>query len=163
MEGNTLPTYTISIVPHGGRTESIERHCPNCGRVVPFTFSGRTRTNANGKKLHVYAIYKCPRDHTWNRRVEKGAPPPEAKRDAGAPPRLSIQDLLAQGFDRIELQIRDGGGARLDRLLSSILAGVGRERARSWIAAGLVLVEGRRARPDRRLKGKAVVQVLLAR
>jgi hypothetical protein len=48
---------------------SVERYCHNCGRKVLFTDSSIKRHNANGKNIYQYAIYKCPRGHTWNRKL----------------------------------------------------------------------------------------------
>jgi hypothetical protein len=31
--------------------------------------SGKIRQNANGKNIYTYAIYKCGKDHTWNRKL----------------------------------------------------------------------------------------------
>jgi len=48
---------------------AIIRYCSRCKTNVPFFDSKKTRTNANGKNLFIYAIYKCEKDHTWNRKI----------------------------------------------------------------------------------------------
>lgn len=45
----------------------VIRYCPRCGRKVEFHDSGKRRQNANGRNIYKYAIFKCARDHTWNR------------------------------------------------------------------------------------------------
>ena len=58
---------------HAGREgagDETMRYCPGCGRVVPFRDSGKIRRNANGKTIHAFAIFKCPKDHTWNCRLK---------------------------------------------------------------------------------------------
>jgi hypothetical protein len=41
--------------------------CSTCGAQKPFHSSGKTRLNANGKKLDAWLIYKCDDcDKTWN-------------------------------------------------------------------------------------------------
>ena len=46
----------------------IARYCPQCRKIVPFTDSFKRRRNNNGKNVHEFAIYKCEKDHTWNRK-----------------------------------------------------------------------------------------------
>jgi hypothetical protein len=44
--------------------------CSGCGTERPFQYSGRTRLNANGKRLDAWLIYKCVTcDRTWNRPI----------------------------------------------------------------------------------------------
>ena len=52
-----------------GEKHEIRRYCPGCGRVVSFHDSGKIRRNANGKTIHAFAIFKCSKDHIWNRRL----------------------------------------------------------------------------------------------
>lgn len=37
--------------------------------MTKFHYSGKTRRNANGKTIFQFEIFKCSRDHTWNRSV----------------------------------------------------------------------------------------------
>ena len=46
-----------------------ERYCHNCGKKVIFRDCLIRRENANGKNISRYAIYKCPQDHTWNKKL----------------------------------------------------------------------------------------------
>ena len=42
--------------------------CTRCGAVRPFKSSGKTRLNANGKRLSAWLIYRCITcEETWNR------------------------------------------------------------------------------------------------
>ena len=52
---------------YGDTNDTVVKYCSHCGSKVVFTDSGKRRRNANGKNLYEYAIYKCERDHTWNR------------------------------------------------------------------------------------------------
>lgn len=45
---------------------TIEKYCKNCRRTTLFTDTNIRRHNANGKNIYRFAIYKCPKDHTWN-------------------------------------------------------------------------------------------------
>ncbi|MHA4150765.1 cytoplasmic protein [Bacillus cereus] len=48
---------------------TIEKYCKNCGRTTLFTDTNIRRHNANGKNIYRFAIYKCPKDHTWNQKL----------------------------------------------------------------------------------------------
>ncbi len=44
--------------------------CTRCGAVRPFKSSGKTRLNANGKRLSAWLIYRCTTcEETWNRPI----------------------------------------------------------------------------------------------
>ena len=44
--------------------------CSGCGGPKPFESSGKTRLNANGKKLDAWLIYRCLAcEKTWNRSI----------------------------------------------------------------------------------------------
>lgn len=44
--------------------------CSGCGAQKPFRSSGKTRLNANGRRLDAWLIYKCVDcDKTWNRPI----------------------------------------------------------------------------------------------
>ncbi|OHV76086.1 DUF1062 domain-containing protein [Rhizobium sp. LCM 4573] len=44
--------------------------CAGCGTAKPFRSSGRTRLNANGRRLDAWLIYKCVDcEKTWNRPI----------------------------------------------------------------------------------------------
>ncbi|MET3698615.1 hypothetical protein SAMN05877753_104150 [Bacillus oleivorans] len=48
----------------------VRRHCSNCGKVVPFYDTTVRRHNANGKTIYRFAIFKCEKNHTWNKKLE---------------------------------------------------------------------------------------------
>lgn len=48
---------------------TIEKYCKNCGRTTRFTDTNIRRHNANGKNVYRFAIFKCPKDHTWNQKL----------------------------------------------------------------------------------------------
>jgi hypothetical protein len=97
--GKTVSTYHVSWVlteqyassaesladtassGRGSGRNVINRYCANCGKVVPFTDSGKVRRNANGKNIHIYAIYKCPKDHTWNKKIAEESAAAVAERE----------------------------------------------------------------------------------
>ncbi|MFB5251484.1 cytoplasmic protein [Bacillus mycoides] len=48
---------------------TIEKYCKNCRSTPLFTDTNIRRHNANGKNIYRFAIYKCPKDHTWNQKL----------------------------------------------------------------------------------------------
>ncbi len=145
----------------------VERYCSHCGKKTLFTDSGKTRHNANGKNLYEYAIYKCERDHTWNRmlRIFKAAGPIEA---------ITIQSectigcgnddsiiLMDPGVDEIEIILEEVTGKwRLDKLLSEKIADVSRNAICKMIEAGAVRVDGMVVKQNTNLKKSQVITIL---
>ncbi|HCM19037.1 MAG TPA: hypothetical protein DHW84_12470 [Firmicutes bacterium] len=127
----------------------INRYCANCGKVVPFADSGKVRRNANGKNIHVFAIYKCPKDHTWNKRVTEESLAAAAGREDDCPaadpqttPRpLSVNELRGAGFSTIVIRILAApAGIRLDQVLAQYLREISRSEWQRRIKEGSVLV-----------------------
>ncbi|MDP7979257.1 cytoplasmic protein [Bacillus multifaciens] len=48
---------------------TVEKHCKNCGHTAIFTDTHIRRHNANGKNIYRFAIYKCEKGHTWNKKL----------------------------------------------------------------------------------------------
>ncbi|MEH7461941.1 cytoplasmic protein [Bacillus thuringiensis] len=48
---------------------TVEKHCKNCGHTTLFTDTHIRRHNANGKSIYRFAIYKCEKGHTWNKKL----------------------------------------------------------------------------------------------
>lgn len=140
-----MRTYHIHL-RLSGSDSGIERYCPGCGRVVIFHDSGKIRRNANGKTIHGFAIYKCPRDHTWNRRLD--AMPAGPAKSASIPgaqaeEKARLEDIWDRGFSRVDLHLEiTGGGLRLDKALSEAFTGLSRSDAQRLISGGRVLLAG---------------------
>ncbi|MEY8350723.1 S4 domain-containing protein [Bacillus cereus] len=49
---------------------TVEKHCKNCGHITPFIDTNIRRHNANGKNIYRFAIYKCSKGHTWNKKLQ---------------------------------------------------------------------------------------------
>ena len=49
--------------------QQSKRYCKNCRRTTLFTDTNIRRHNANGKNIYRFAIYKCPKNHTWNQKL----------------------------------------------------------------------------------------------
>lgn len=129
---------------------AVVRHCHGCGRPVPFTFSMHVRRNARGKTLHVYEIYKCPNEHTWNRKVAKAR---ETRPDAEPPQpeRCSWDVLLRHGGADIRIE-HHSGNWRLAKTLVHHIEGLSRSRVLGLITTGQVQVNGAPATEQQSLR-----------
>lgn len=149
--------------------DAVVRYCSHCGNKVVFTDSGKRRQNANGKNLYEYAIYKCEREHTWNRtlRTYKASTETEAvplfkERFIGCGNEdieMSIQ--IAAGIDEIEIVLEEvTGDWRLDKLLGDKIPDISRNVIRNMIETGAIRVDGRIVRQSLRVKTHQVITIL---
>lgn len=143
-------------------SETIERYCANCGRKVIFTFSGQIRRNANGKTIHSFKIYKCPKDHTWNRRFESGSHQGSAANgDTAIHVTRDVIDLHPLQFTNdIEIITPVVTGVwRLDKTLTDRLDGLSRECVKKLIDKGCVIVNGAMVKGRYRLKSGDLIRL----
>ena len=81
--------------------------CSGCGTSRPFQCSGRTRLNANGKRLDAWLIYKCATcDRIWNRPIFE-------RRTVGTIDPAVLEALQASDADWIRRQAFDLTALRL--------------------------------------------------
>jgi hypothetical protein len=137
-----MQRHTWRLVAPGA---AVLRHCQGCGRATEFRNSGKVRRNANGKRIYQFEIYKCDRDHTWNRPVpvtEPGEEPCAAPLEEGSGLiRLEIRDLP------VEILIeRCDGSWRLDKVLADRLDGLSRAAVAALIDSGGIRVNGQAVR-----------------
>lgn len=160
-----IRTYRWSLF--GDTNEPIERYCSHCGKKTLFSDSGKIRHNANGKNVFEYAIYKCERDHTWNRmlRTFKAAGPVDV---------VSVQSesiigcgnddnimLMDPGADEINIILEEVTGKwRLDKLLSERITDVSRNTICKMIETGAIRVDGMLVKPNMNLKKLQVITIL---
>lgn len=50
--------------------DTVTKQCKMCGKVTIFTDTTIRRHNANGKNIYQFAIYKCPKNHSWNKKLD---------------------------------------------------------------------------------------------
>ena len=145
--------------------ETVNRYCPACAKVVAFRDSLIRRHNANGKNIHQYAIYKCEREHTWNRKLAayKSSLHENSYLAPAQPVSESTADSLRAGDSKlsiaeetrvVEIRItQTDGRVRLDKLLAERLSGLSRSQIIRWIAAGRITLNNAPAKP-----GEAVTE-----
>ncbi len=168
---------------HQDGVPALRRFCPGCGCERPFVSSGKFRMNANGRRLDVWLIYKCPAcGTTWNMEVVARTPVselspgrlrayesnnPAAARAYACDPRLFAHGQAVPVYDegfRIKkrreageeglLEIRCPENAAL-RLDKILSSGLGlsREQVKAAIRDGYITGEGRTVSPSTRVNG----------
>lgn len=134
---------------------SEERYCPGCGKKARFIDSLKRRVNANGKDLYEFAIFKCEKDHTWNKPLaqykpgqEKTESPKELILTAPELPLLNIGQCQRQEVRTIVITIGTVIGKwRLDKLLAAQIEDCSRTRITQMIENGDILIDGQRVVP----------------
>ncbi len=62
---SNLQKWTIDTI----EKETTTRYCSGCKKKVTFYDTGVIRRNANGKDIFEFAIHKCDKNHTWNKKL----------------------------------------------------------------------------------------------
>jgi hypothetical protein len=149
--------------------EKIERYCRQCGRVVSFEDSFRRRQNANGKDIHEYAIYKCEKGHTWNKKIQtmKAYPGIENLQKPVESLTEEIQEihcveLLQAGITLIQIDIEYvDKRQRLDVTLSSRIKDISRSTIQKWIRRGVIQVNGLHVSSNYFIRTKDTITILV--
>ena len=156
----TLKWYIYSNEIH-----SEERYCHNCGSKVIFQDSLKRRQNANGKNIFYFAIYKCPKGHTWNKSIDKFKAisglvnqPEEHVHQQSEYEKLNIRRLKEEGIEEIEilLEVMEDS-ARIDKFLSNKIADLSRNDITKLLKDGLIKVNNVSVKANRLLKSKDVI------
>jgi hypothetical protein len=163
LEKLKLSWYVIS----NQEDNTIRRYCHNCGKSTVFKDSRNRRHNANGKNIHIYAIYKCDKDHTWNHKLveyknqsedncfieemDTLLPPHEKENEAAATPpspeKISFAALHQQGTQEVEILLVEVQGKwRLDKLLAQHLRGISRSEIVKRIQGGSIRLDGKQVK-----------------
>jgi hypothetical protein len=138
----------------------VQKQCKMCGKVVTFTDTTIRRHNANGKNIYQFAIYKCPKNHAWNKKLDRyksfsehvdpnSLVPSEFKH---VPENEIIVMDSSKASDFIEITISAIDGAfRLDKALSEKIKGISRSAITEQIKKGTILLNGCLTKPSQRL------------
>jgi hypothetical protein len=107
--------------------------CSRCGGVRPFQSSGKSRLNANGKRLDAWLIYRCVAcDSTWNRPLFERRNVRELARETLAALETSAPDLVRRwAFDVNDLKRRVGRVEESDDIHVEKLV-VGEQAKQRW-------------------------------
>jgi hypothetical protein len=138
-------------------TYTTERYCSNCGKVVTFKDSGYRRQNANGKNIFHFAIYKCDKGHTWNKKIEIFTAKSNlinepldlafseidcSNYEPTIQPVINILEAKDAGYHQIEILVSiNGDKQRLDKLLAERIEGCSRSQIVKHIEAGHIKLD----------------------
>lgn len=150
-----MSVYYLSWNLIDSSVESVERYCPHCGKVVNFEDSLKRRQNANGKDIYEYAIFKCEKDHTWNKKLRniKASSglennPMECAGAVEENQEIHVEQLRSEGIHSIHILIeRVENRWRVDATLASKLVGVSRSQIQKLIKQGAIQVNSLNVSP----------------
>lgn len=164
-----------------GREQPVQRYCKNCGQTVLFRDTHIRRHNANGKNIFQFAIYKCDKDHTWNKKlsvykafsehfqeydsVEHRLPVnthASDHPDGAQHSTLSISSYQEQRISELTIIIEEvAGHHRIDKVLADRLEEWSREQIIKKIKEGEILLNGHAMKPSTRLNSHDRITIQL--
>ncbi|KQL18371.1 S4 domain-containing protein [Cytobacillus solani] len=153
--------WKLSQIPE----RAVKKHCKMCGKLSVFTDTNVRRHNANGKSIYKYAIYKCEKNHTWNKKLaiyktfsEHVAEIEEQKEEAPIMSAISITSLAEQGVKVIHIVLDEVIGThRIDKVLANQIEDWSRSQIIEKIEKGAIQINEQVIKPSSRLsKGKRI-------
>ncbi|MGE8206669.1 S4 domain-containing protein [Heyndrickxia sp. NPDC080065] len=155
---------------HSTNDEVIVRYCKHCGKKVEFKDSLIRRHNSNGKNTYRYAIYKCEKDHTWNKKLSiykaytEHAIIKEEINDVGKEEIeiIDIESVAKQGISQICIKIIQASeGYRLDKLLAERVQNWNRSEIVKKIKNGRIQVNYEFCKPSQKIIENSIISVML--
>ncbi|MFD3157983.1 S4 domain-containing protein [Haloimpatiens sp. FM7330] len=146
-----------------------DRYCHNCGKKVRFKDSLKRRQNANGKNIFYFAIYKCPKGHTWNKKIStfkalSGLENNSEKYDQieSEYEEISISELTQQKINEVEILLQQlCKKIRLDKFLSSKITDISRAQIVKLINEGFIRINGNIVKSNVVLREKDIITILI--
>ena len=156
MELQTIPM----VLRQKREANTIKRNCKMCGKVTIFTDTTIRRHNANGKNIYQFAIYKCPKNHTWNKKLDiyksfsdhvipESLIPTEFETIIENE-KFSMQRLKEQPVIEFKVTVVEGG-FRLDQALASYIDGLSRTEIIRKIKNGTILLNHTQTKPSQKV------------
>ena len=145
-----IKKYTWQLI-NNEREVKLKKYCPHCKKTVMFTDSLKRRRNANGKSIFEFAIYKCEKDHTWNKKIavykanqyDKRNVKEIHKQGSNSQDSIPVLELKNSGIEFIVIYLKQVKGRwRLDKLLEMSLLEISRSKIKKWIRNKYILVNG---------------------
>ncbi|WP_283750747.1 cytoplasmic protein [Bacillus cereus] len=139
---------------------TIEKYCKNCRRTTLFTDTNIRRHNANGKNIYRFAIYKCPKNHTWNQKlhiyksftdhVETVDMAQQEQTETNTI--ISITEYKESGIEEITITLEIVlGSHRIDKALSTYISDWSRAAIVDKIKNGYIQLNGQQLKPNKTL------------
>jgi hypothetical protein len=161
--------YSI-VLRQQQQADTVKKQCKMCGKVTIFTDTTIRRHNANGKNIYQFAIYKCPNNHSWNKKldiyksfsehVDPETLVPTEYESLHECEKININGIQEQ--DTLELKISGlDGSFRLDQAISSSLEGWSRTEITRKIKKGTILLNNRLSKPSQKVSLKDTIHITL--
>lgn len=140
--------------------ETEERYCPACGKKVVFKDSLIRRQNANGKNIYHFAIFKCQKDHTWNKQlgIFKAVSGLENKREflndkSDNSEIINLDFFIQNGIELVSINIESiDSKIRLDKFISGKIEKYSRNDISSMINDGIIKINNFFIKPNKAIK-----------
>ena len=156
MELQTIPM----VLRQKREANTIKRNCKMCRKVTIFTDTTIRRHNANGKNIYQFAIYKCPKNHSWNKKLDiyksysdhvvpESLIPTEFETIVENE-KISMQGLKEQTIIEFKVTVVEGS-FRLDQALASYIEGVSRTEIIRKIKSGTILLNNNQTKPSQKV------------
>ncbi|WP_409274731.1 S4 domain-containing protein [Neobacillus sp. SCS-31] len=153
--------WRLSHIPE----QAVKKHCKMCGKLSVFTDTNVRRHNANGKSIYQFAIYKCEKNHTWNKKLaiyktfsEHVSEIEEQKEESSIMSAIPIISLAEQGVKEIHIVLDDViGKHRIDKVLANQIGDWSRSKIVEKIEKGTIQLNEQVIKPSSRLsKGERI-------
>lgn len=166
-----IKTYTWQLNDNDNeRGKIIKKYCPHCRKTVLFVDSLKSRRNANGKNIFEFAIYKCTKDHTWNKKIgiykagqyNNRNVENEQNEEGNPQDSFSVTELKESGIELLEIYLeRVKGKWRLDKLLDMYIIDISRSKIKKWINDKNILVNGQGTKAGFFIRSNQMISLIL--
>lgn len=133
------------------------KHCKMCGRNSTFTDTNIRRHNSNGKHIYRFAIYKCEKNHTWNKKLDIYKAFRKHEKVYGREPihqksiltEIPVHLYLENRVSEVHIMIKSIEGVyRIDSLLSQQIPDWSRTAVVDKIKSGSILINDQCIKPS---------------
>jgi len=156
-----MQKQTFSLVlRQNSEANQVKKQCKMCGKVTIFTDTTIKRHNANGKYIYQFAIYKCPKNHTWNKKlgtyksfsehVDPETLIPTEFDTIKQNEKIILAALADQAVIECKVTVVEGS-FRLDHALASQIEGLSRNEIVQKIKKGSILLNNGLVKPSQKI------------
>lgn len=151
-----IQQYSL-VLQQQRKADSVKKQCKMCGKVTLFTDTTIRRHNANGKNIYQFAIYKCPKNHSWNKKLDIYKTFSDHVDPASlVPTEFKVikpgEKITINPIETIEIKISGvDGNFRLDCTLADHIEGWSRTEITNKIKAGNIRLNNCLTKPSKKL------------